>query len=188
MEGDHGAATYRVWSGGSWRDVEVPVSGGDPVVVPNIAAIVVRAPDADAILLQRRDKPGEPVRGLLEIPMGRWRAGEDPRSALVREVAEETGLEVVGADVGERRFEAHAGRPFIASRPVVVTTGVEGAYPALNVAYRCLARGEPRPSPGETADPAWYPIPQVRALLADPAAFTGPAYAILAGFLEVAPG
>ncbi len=50
--------------------------------------------DREAMLLQRRDKVGEPVRGKLELPGGRWRAGEPPEVAVAREVKEETGLDI----------------------------------------------------------------------------------------------
>ena len=52
------------------------------------------------ILLQRRDKPGEVVRGRWEVPGGRWRAGERPDVAVAREVEEETGVRRNG---GSRR-------------------------------------------------------------------------------------
>jgi len=43
------------------------------------------------LLIQRSRHPGA---GLWSLPGGRCEAGEDPRSACVREVAEETGLQV----------------------------------------------------------------------------------------------
>lgn len=50
--------------------------------------------DADGrLLLVRRANP--PAQGLWSIPGGRVEPGEDDETAVVREVAEETGLEVV---------------------------------------------------------------------------------------------
>jgi 8-oxo-dGTP diphosphatase len=43
------------------------------------------------LLVQRRNEPG---RGLWSLPGGRVESGEDERAALVREMAEETGLRV----------------------------------------------------------------------------------------------
>lgn len=47
----------------------------------------------DEVLLVRRGRP--PGAGLWSLPGGRVRPGEDLHSAVVREIAEETGLEVV---------------------------------------------------------------------------------------------
>ena len=70
------SSEHRVWTGDRWIDLPVPESGGEPVVVPNVAALVLGEPDLSTVLLQRRDKPGEVVRGRWEVPGGRWRAGE----------------------------------------------------------------------------------------------------------------
>ena len=83
--------TYSVWIDGTWHEVSVPEMGGEPLVVPNVAALVL-SESRDAILLQRRDKPGEPVRGRLEVPGGRWQAGEAPEQALAREVREQARI------------------------------------------------------------------------------------------------
>ncbi len=40
------------------------------------------------------------------------------------------------------------------------------------------------PSPGETADPRWYPVDEVRAMLDEPTLFTGPAYAVLRAYFD----
>jgi len=177
-----GEETARVWWDGAWLEAPVAGMGGEALVVPNIAALVLPAEGASVLLLQRRDKP-EVARGLLEIPTGRWRAGETPFQALSREVAEETGLRVLSM-VGEgRRFEAHPGRPVFATEPAAVVVGASGAYPALLVAFTCVAPGEPRPLPGETAEPRWCPFDEVRALLAVPGRFTGVAHAVLSAWL-----
>ena len=173
-----------VWSGREWIEAPVAAMKGETLVVPNIAAIVLRDAEGSAVLLQRRDKP-EVVRGLLEIPTGRWRAGETPAQALRREVGEETGLEVVAIAGEGRRYEMHPHWPVWATVPATVVVGAEGAYPALLVTFACVAVGEPRALPGETADPRWYPLAEVRGLLAEqPREFTAVAYAALSAWLE----
>lgn len=175
-------ATAPVWHRGHWVQAPVAGMGGEALVVPNVAALVLRAGTGE-LLLQRRDK-AEVVRGLLEIPTGRWRAGETPWEALCREVAEETGLAVRSMTGEGRRLEPH-GRPVYALEPAAVAVGASGAYPALLVAFTCVAEGEPRSRPGETAEPRWYPLDEVRTLLAHPEQFTGVAYAVLARWLGV---
>ena len=78
--------THPVLVDGRWVHLPVAAMGGEALVLPNVAALVHPPGSPDSILLQRRDKPGEAVRGRLEIPMGRWRAGETPAEAVVREM------------------------------------------------------------------------------------------------------
>lgn len=176
-------ATVPVWADGGWIQARVAGMGGEALVVPNIAAVVVRDGTGE-VLLQRRDKP-EVVRGRLEIPTGRWRAGETPREALCREVEEETGLTVRSMEGEGRRLESHRGWPVHVPEPAAVVVGAEGAYPALLLAFVCRAEGDPRPLAGETAEPGWYPVAEVRALMAEPERFTAAAYAVLAAWLGV---
>ncbi len=171
---------YRVWLGEGWGEVAVPEMDGEAVVVPNVAALVFPDLGWDRLLLQRRDKPGEPVRGRLELPGGRWRPGEAPDVTVVREVQEETGLEVTAVAAGGERHRGEAHRSYGIARPVAVVTGLEGAYPSLHVLFECYARGTPRPVAGETLDPRWWPVVEVEELLrADPAAFVGHTRAML---------
>jgi 8-oxo-dGTP pyrophosphatase MutT (NUDIX family) len=172
-----------VWSGREYVEMPVASMKDETLVVPNIAAIVLSDDEGSAILLQRRDKP-EVVRGLLEIPTGRWRAGETPAQALRREVGEETGLEVRSIAGEGRRWEVHPHWPVWAAAPAAVVVGAEGAYPALLVTFACVAPGEPRALPGETAEPRWYPRAEVLALLrSEPRQFTAVAFAALASWL-----
>jgi ADP-ribose pyrophosphatase YjhB (NUDIX family) len=158
--------TYPVWVDGAWLDVPVPEMSGEAIVVPNVNAIVL-SPARDAILLQRRDKPGEPVRGKLEVPGGRWRAGEPPEDAVVREVKEETGLDIVELVSDTGRLELAGNRAIGYVHPVAVVNGVGGSYPSLHVLFECVATGEPVAQPGETADPRWWPVDEVERLLGD---------------------
>ena len=169
---------YRARVEGGWVVVPVGAMEGESLVVPVVAGLVSPDERLDRLLLQRRDKR-DAVRGRWEIPMGRWRAGETPEAALAREVEEETGLRVQEVRVPARRHEAAPGRPFLALEPATVTIGVDGAYPALHLAFTCIAAGEPRPLPGETADPRWVGLGELATMLEDPAQFTGPALAIL---------
>ena len=158
--------TYSVWVNESWVDVPIPEMSGEPLVVPNVAAIVL-SESKDEILLQRRDKPGEPVRGMFEIPGGRWGAGEAPEEAVAREVKEETGLDLVGPVAGTGRVVIGPNRACGFVRPVAAVVGLEGTYPSLHVVIECVATGDPVALPGETADPRWWPIADLKRLLRD---------------------
>jgi 8-oxo-dGTP pyrophosphatase MutT (NUDIX family) len=174
---------YRVWSGDDWIELPVPTSGGEGVVVPNVAGAVFRESRRDLLLLQRRDKPDEVVRGKLELPGGRWRAGEFPDVALAREVEEETGVKLlaVSGSIEHRSLEPHVA--FGIARPVAVVNGAEGAYPALHVLFECRGTGEPRPQPGETKDPRWWPVADVLDHLAtEPDDFVWHTRAMLAAY------
>lgn len=61
----------------------------------------VAADGAGRVLCVLRDR--EPFAGRWSLPGGRVEAGEDPADAVVRELAEETGLDVVAGDVVGRR-------------------------------------------------------------------------------------
>jgi 8-oxo-dGTP diphosphatase len=176
---------YRVWLGDGWGEVPVPEMDGEAVVVPNVAALVYPDLRRDRILLQRRDKPGEPVRGLLEVPGGRWRPGEAPDVAVVREVEEETGLKVTAVAAAGEHHRGEGPGAYGVARPLAVVTGLDGAYPALHVLFECYARGTPRPLAGETRDPRWWPRGEVEELVrTEPEAFVGHTRAMLLATLE----
>ena len=73
-----------------------------------------------------------------------------------------------------------------AAAPAAVVVGAEGAYPALLVTFICVAPGEPRALPGETADPRWYSPEEVRSLLRTEASrLTAVAHAALAAWMGI---
>lgn len=74
--------------------------GHDLLVLPGVAAIIVD--DQGRVLMVRRSDTGA-----WQLPSGIVEPGEHPAETMVREVAEETGLEVtvdaIAAIVGKRR-------------------------------------------------------------------------------------
>ena len=160
-------SVYPVWTGTEWVDIIVPQSEGEPVVVPTVRAVVYRASDRGRILLQRRDKPAEAAQGRLELPGGKWRAGESVDEAVKREVQEETGVTVrtFVSPVDRKQLEKHVS--FGVAQPSMVVTGLEGAYPAAHFLVECIGEGNPRPLAGATVEPAWWELSAVRTHLAD---------------------
>jgi 8-oxo-dGTP diphosphatase len=115
---------------------------------------VVAAALADGegrVLLQRRS-PGRAMAGLWEFPGGKVEPGERPEAALVRELAEELGIEVEIA----------------ALAPAAFASADNGGRHMLLLLYLCREwRGEPRPL--DAAELAWVRPEEVTSLPMPPA-------------------
>lgn len=145
--------------------------GHAPLWVPGVTAIVLKEVPADApiwevpeVLLVKRSDNGEwtPVTGIVD-------PGEEPHLAAVREVAEETGLQVT--------HEALLGVGQVG--PVEYPNGDVTNY--VDTAIRCrLVDGfptEPHAGDDESTAVGWFPIsqlppmkPRFRLVIADAAA------------------
>ena len=108
---------------------------GRPPVVPCVGAVVLDA--AGRLLLIRRGH--DPHRGLWSLPGGRIEAGESPEQAVVREVREETGLDVA------------PGRPV--GRVTIPGDGV--VFDVIDLAC-ALIRPDAEPAPGDDAREALF--------------------------------
>jgi 8-oxo-dGTP pyrophosphatase MutT (NUDIX family) len=161
------AVDHPVWTGTEWITLPVPDLDGEALVLPLVSALVYDGLDRRRILLQRRDRPGEAVRGRLELPGGRWSAGERPDVAVAREVLEETGVRLTAVAAGIEITRHEANVAMATARPLAVVNGIDGAFPGLHVLFECYGEGEPRPVPDEVADPRWWPVADVRRHLAD---------------------
>ena len=75
-----------------------------PTILVAAAAIL---DDAGRVLLARRP-PGKALASLWEFPGGKVAPGETPEAALVRELAEELGIEVAEGNLSPLTFASHA--------------------------------------------------------------------------------
>src|SRR5688572_3169142 len=114
---------------------------------PRIAVGAIVIVDDHLLMVQRGQDPGK---GLWSLPGGRVERGEYLEQALVREVREETGLEVeAGPLVG---FLEVVGEPH---------------YVILDFAARLDARTEPRAA-DDVAEARWVPLDEVSKLPCTP--------------------
>ena len=116
---------------------------GIPTWLP-VAALAL-ADQAGRLLLQQR-LPGKRHGGLWEFPGGKVESGESPRSALIREIAEELAIGLAPADL------------------VPALLAEEGADPAIVLfLYTCRQwTGEPRGLEGQAW--GWFSPQEAQAL------------------------
>lgn len=178
------AGRHQVWDGSEWVTTSVPMSGSENVMIPVLRVVVVDD-TGDSILLQRRVGDVESVRGLLEIPGGRWRSGESPISCARREIKEETGIDLTSID-GVLIDEIDENRSIASIRPVVVVAGVDGGFPAVHTVLIGSGVGVITPEAGATTDVRWWTLDEVRTEMAENrAGFIPSSFAALNAYAEI---
>ncbi len=115
--------------------------GHDLLLTPGVAAVIFN--DAGHVLLQRRRNDGQ-----WGLPGGAMEPGEEPAQSLVREVREETALEVVP----ERIVGVYSGPDF----RVRYANGDEAMIVSITFACRSLG-GEPRVKDDESLELRYFP-------------------------------
>ncbi len=81
----------------------LPKSEVKPLLLVAACALV----DADGRVLLAQRPEGKPMAGLWEFPGGKVEAGETPEDTLIRELAEELGIEVKAACLAPLTFASH---------------------------------------------------------------------------------
>jgi 8-oxo-dGTP diphosphatase len=135
----------------------------------NSRAIIERTVNGTIeIVVQTRNKPNGPHR--IELPGGRIEQYESLLKALIREVKEETGLDVVEIEGEDTRidtvgidpnFEVECIKPFGAYQTI------KGPFDSVGVYFRCKVHGELLKSGDETKNPRWVTVDELRRLMSD---------------------
>jgi len=121
------------------RDLRAKI-GPDLLLLPGVAAVIVDP--AGRVLLQRRSDDGQ-----WGLPGGAIEPGEEPAEALVREVHEETALDVVP----ERIVGVYSGPEFRVRYP----NGDEAMIVSITFACRPMG-GEPRVNDEESLEVRYF--------------------------------
>ncbi|WP_311764818.1 NUDIX hydrolase [Paenibacillus agricola] len=139
------------------------------IFLVNSRAIIERTLNGTMeIVIQTRNKPEAPQR--IELPGGRIDQYESLVKALIREVKEETGLDVVEIEGEDTRidtvgidpnFEVECIKPFGAYQTI------KGPFDSVGVYFRCKAQGELLNSGDETKNPRWVTVVELRRLMKD---------------------
>lgn len=129
----------------------------------NARAIIEReTPDGREILIQIRNKPGEPEK--MELPGGQVEEFESLVQALLREVKEETGLRVVRIEGLDTLVETEGqGSRVECIQPFSVYQTVKGPVDSMGVYFRCQVEGELQSLGDGSKDPRWISTSQLKA-------------------------
>ncbi len=87
---------------------------------PLILVAAVALVDADGRVLLARRPEGKSMAGLWEFPGGKVDPGETPETALIRELAEELGIDVAASCLAPFTFASHAYPDFHLLMPLYV--------------------------------------------------------------------
>lgn len=135
----------------------------------NSRAIIERMVNSTLeIVIQTRDKSGEAIR--IELPGGRIEQYESLTQALIREVKEETGLDVVEIEGEDTRIDTTGIDPDFqveCIRPFGAYQTIKGPFDSVGVYFRCKVQGELLSSGDETKNPRWISVDELRRLMDD---------------------
>ena len=123
-----------------------------PIVL--VAAVALVDPDGRVLLAER--PAGKSMAGLWEFPGGKVNTGETPEAALIRELAEELGIDVTASCLAPFTFASHTYRDFHLLMPLYVCRKWSGAPTAREGQRLAWVR------PARLAD---YPMPPADAPL-----------------------
>jgi 8-oxo-dGTP diphosphatase len=117
-----------------------------PIVLVSAVALV----DADGRILLAQRPAGKPMAGLWEFPGGKVDPEETPESALIRELAEELGIDVAASCLAPFTFASHTYPAFHLLMPLYVCrkwSGIPSAREGQRLAWVRPARLGDYPMP-----------------------------------------
>jgi 8-oxo-dGTP diphosphatase len=116
------------------------------IVLVSAVALV----DADGRVLLAQRPAGKPMAGLWEFPGGKVDPGETPETALIRELAEELGIDVTASCLAPFTFTSHSYPGFHLLMPLYVCrkwSGIPAAREGQRFAWVRPARLGDYPMP-----------------------------------------
>jgi 8-oxo-dGTP diphosphatase len=125
----------------------MPATAAEPLIVLVAAVALV---DADGRVLLAERPAGKSMAGLWEFPGGKVNAGETPEAALVRELAEELGIDVTTSCLAPFTFASYSYPDFHLLMPLYVCrkwSGVPVAREGQRLAWVRPARLADYPMP-----------------------------------------
>jgi len=93
---------------------------------PIVLVVAVALIDVDGRVLLAQRPAGKPMAGLWEFPGGKVDAGETPEGALIRELAEELGIDVAASCLSPFAFASHGHADFHLLMPFYVCRKWQG--------------------------------------------------------------
>ena len=127
----------------------MPATAADaPPPIVLVAAVALVDTDGRVLLAQR--PAGKSMAGLWEFPGGKVDAGETPEAALIRELAEELGIDVTASCLAPLTFASHTYRDFHLLMPLYVCrkwSGIPAAREGQRLAWVWPARLGDYPMP-----------------------------------------
>src|SRR6202012_4937881 len=87
---------------------------------PLLLVVAVALVDADGRVLLAQRPEGKSMAGLWEFPGGKVNPGETPETALIRELAEELGIDVAASCLAPFTFGSHSYPDFHLLMPLYV--------------------------------------------------------------------
>src|SRR5476649_670614 len=94
--------------------------------LPVVLVVAVALIDADGRVLLAQRPAGKSMAGLWEFPGGKVQGGETPEAALIRELAEELGIDVAASCLAPFAFASHRYADFHLLMPLYVCRKWQG--------------------------------------------------------------
>jgi 8-oxo-dGTP diphosphatase len=113
------------------KDASAEGAAAAAAALPIVLVVAGALVDGDGRVLLARRPPGKPLAGLWEFPGGKVGDGEAPEAALIRELAEELGIDVAASCLAPFTFASHRYADFHLLMPLFVCRKWRGTVTPL---------------------------------------------------------